>query len=353
MAESSERELKKCRDCGLVKPVSEFWRRKQSPDGWALYCKVCFRLRNAASYRGRLAVQGKKARPYRSHSDVPPGMKYCANCGETKPVSEFGQNRANKSGLAYYCKPCHNKVMAANKQKIHGSTRSYHLKRRYGLTAEDVAERQMLQLRRCLICLKEAALHVDHDHACGNLRGLLCFSCNNGLGQFKDDPDTLRKAADYLEGTDFVDGPIVLKITAAGEATAERPSAEQRLRRHYKLSARYGIGLDEVERMIEEQGGVCAICRSAAPRDVDHDHETGEVRGILCSPCNTGMGLFKDDAHHLRDAATYLEGTAADPELYQWSRFVRVVVGHAPGLRPQRSRLEELMAEMVREFGAN
>jgi hypothetical protein len=72
--------------------------------------------------------------------------------------------------------------MAEIKQKIHGSTRSYHLKRRYGLTAEDVAERQMSQAHRCLICPKEATLHVDHDHAGGEFRGLLCFNCNNGLG---------------------------------------------------------------------------------------------------------------------------------------------------------------------------
>jgi recombination endonuclease VII len=125
------------------------------------------------------------------------------------------------------------------------------------------------------------------------------------------------------------------------------------LRRHYKLITRYGIGLGEVERMIEEQGGVCAICRSAAPRDVDHDHETGEVRGILCSPCNSGMGLFKDNARRLRDAAAYLEGAMATPNTYLVLRSSLMRQGRAPGLRPQASRLEGLMAEMIRESGAN
>jgi hypothetical protein len=199
--------------------------------------------------------------------------------------------------------------MAENKRKIHGSTRSYHLKRRYGLTAEEVAGHQMMQLRRCLICLKEAKLHVDHDHASGKFRGLLCFSCNNGPGQFNDDPDTLRNAADYLDGTDSLAEPVAFEILATDEAAPER-SAEQRLRRHYRLTERYGVGLDQVERMIEEQGGGCAICRSAAPRDVDHDHETGEVRGILCSPCNSGMSLFKDDAGHGTDAAVVGVGAA-------------------------------------------
>ncbi|HEX6472390.1 MAG TPA: endonuclease domain-containing protein, partial [Streptosporangiaceae bacterium] len=271
---------KKCHDCGIVKPASEFWRRNQSPDGLALYCKECFGLRNAASYRGRLAAAGKEARTYRRHSAVPPGMKYCAKCGETKPLSEFGRNRANKSGLVDYCRPCHNAATAETKRKIYGSERSYLLMRRYGLTADAVAERQMVQLDRCLICRREATLHVDHDHATGKVRGLLCFNCNNGLGQFRDDPERLRRAADYLDGIELPYEAAGTETVIPGEEPA-KPSTERLLRRHYKLTARYGIGLDEVERMIEEQGGVCPVCRSAAPRDVDHDHETGEVRGVL------------------------------------------------------------------------
>jgi hypothetical protein len=280
-------------------------------------------------------------------------MKYCSSCGEMKALDKFGRNSSKKSGLADYCRPCHNEIMAKIKQKIHGSVRSYHLKRRYGLTAEDVAERQLLQRCRCLICLKETELHVDHDHASGRFRGLLCFSCNNGLGQFKDDPDTLRKAADYLDAVELPAQRIIVEAAAADVAVAEPSAEQQRLRRHYKLSARYGIGLDEVERMIQEQGGVCAICRSVAPRDVDHDHVTGEVRGILCSSCNSGMGLYKDDARLLRAAAAYLAGTTGTPDTYLVSRAVMVINGRAPGLEPRRSGLEGLMAEMIREFGAN
>lgn len=355
MAESSGQRTKRCRDCGVVKPVSEFWRRKQSPDGWALYCKECFGLRNAASYRGQLAVQGKKARPYRRYSAVPPGMKYCANCGETKLISEFGRNRANKSGLAYYCKPCHNRVMAEIKQKNHGSVRSYHLKRRYGLTEQEVAGHEGRQLGRCLICQGEATLHVDHDHTNGNFRGLLCFNCNNGLGQFKDDPVLLRRAADYLDD-ELWDEPGAWVVDLSGQDGAQRPARShpvgRELRRHYKLTARYGLGLDEVERMIEEQGGVCPICRSAEPRDVDHDHDTGEVRGILCPSCNTGMGQFKDNAGYLRHAAAYLEGTAArDPDLAARAVFVVDLPPHAAARAA--SRAEARLAELLAESGAN
>jgi len=50
----------------------------------------------------------------------------------------------------------------------------------------------------CAICNTAPAKHVDHDHATGKVRALLCFNCNGGLGQFKDDPAVLRAAADYV-----------------------------------------------------------------------------------------------------------------------------------------------------------
>nr|WP_308440241.1 endonuclease VII domain-containing protein [Streptomyces mashuensis] len=52
----------------------------------------------------------------------------------------------------------------------------------------------------CCICLSARPVHVDHCHATDKVRGVLCFSCNAALGQFKDRPDALRRAADYLEG---------------------------------------------------------------------------------------------------------------------------------------------------------
>jgi len=55
----------------------------------------------------------------------------------------------------------------------------------------------------CLICgvlLTVVNLHTDHDHATGVVRGLLCINCNQGLGQFKDSPELLMRAATYLKG---------------------------------------------------------------------------------------------------------------------------------------------------------
>lgn len=66
------------------------------------------------------------------------------------------------------------------------------------------AERDELiasQMGVCLVCLSAPAVHVDHDHETGKVRGVLCFSCNAALGQFKDRPDVIRRAAAYVEGT--------------------------------------------------------------------------------------------------------------------------------------------------------
>ena len=93
-------------------------------------------------------------------------------------------------------------------------------------------------------------------------------------------------------------------------ATPERKRA---LRNGYYRRT-FGITTDDVDALIEKQGGVCAICGRAPTRlaswHVDHCHETGIVRGILCIDCNQGIGKFHEDPQRLRDAAAYLEGAS-------------------------------------------
>lgn len=107
-------------------------------------------------------------------------------------------------------------------------------------------------------------------------------------------------------------------------------NAEQRVRRDaraevrakyltasaaYSLRARYSLTPSEVLRLASVQNGVCGICGSP-PRDpsqrrgglhIDHDHETGVVRGLLCEPCNQGLGFFKDSTARLEAAVAYLQ----------------------------------------------
>ncbi len=73
---------------------------------------------------------------------------------------------------------------------------------------------------------------------------------------------------------------------------------------------RYGISLNDYDLMLEEQGGVCAICGTDDPRasrfHIDHNHGTGKVRGLLCATCNQGIGLLQDSPFVLSQALNYL-----------------------------------------------
>jgi hypothetical protein len=84
--------------------------------------------------------------------------------------------------------------------------------------------------------------------------------------------------------------------------------------RHYHLTRRYGISAAHAQELIDAQGGVCAICRERAPDHVDHDHVTGQVRGMLCLPCNTGLGHFNDDVEVMAKAIDYLNRWKGEPD---------------------------------------
>ena len=76
--------------------------------------------------------------------------------------------------------------------------------------------------------------------------------------------------------------------------------------RHYRLRDRYGIGASEVAALIETQGGVCAICRRNPAVQVDHNHSTTKVRGVLCDGCNGALGAFHEDRALILRAIAYL-----------------------------------------------
>jgi hypothetical protein len=88
------------------------------------------------------------------------------------------------------------------------------------------------------------------------------------------------------------------------------PAAKARYIRDANLKALYGINLVQYERLLEQQGGVCAICgrppRSRPVLDVDHDHLTGVVRGLLCGNCNRAVGLLDDNPELFDKARAYI-----------------------------------------------
>lgn len=88
------------------------------------------------------------------------------------------------------------------------------------------------------------------------------------------------------------------------------PLTYTRQKRDRQLQRRYGITQDDYEKLLADQGGACAICRSPEPEhralDVDHCHVTGRVRGLLCNPCNRALGKFRDNIPRIVAAVAYL-----------------------------------------------
>ena len=100
---------------------------------------------------------------------------------------------------------------------------------------------------------------------------------------------------------------------ACQKAYQQRKPVTKKRRKERILKKKFNMGMEDYERKLSEQRGCCAICSAPEPgcdREyfaVDHDHDTGMVRGLLCSRCNPGLGYFKDDPELLKAAASYLE----------------------------------------------
>jgi len=146
-------------------------------------------------------------------------MTQCKKCGDTD-ISHF-YIRKSRNQPFNKCKKCclegdranYKNNLSRRKKKIESlqirkkqdplfERRSF-LKFRYGLSIDDYDKLLLAQNKCCAICgLSEeklgSILFVDHDHVSGKIRGLLCDSCNKGLGMFKDNAEILKKAIEYL-----------------------------------------------------------------------------------------------------------------------------------------------------------
>ena len=118
-------------------------------------------------------------------------------------------------------------------------------------------------------------------------------------------------AAWYQNNKDHVKARV--KVWAQGhpeQNKASKQAWEQRNPR-YGVLKKYHITSAAYDQLFEEQGGCCAVCGTTSPTpraffDVDHDHQTGQVRGLLCRSCNIMVGLAGDSIFTLRNACNYL-----------------------------------------------
>lgn len=122
--------------------------------------------------------------------------KVCAKCSLEKPLSAFHRQPKGPRGRHSYCATCANAVQKASRVKNNTPEQRtrWNLKTRYGLTPADVEDMKASQGGACAICKSALArFHIDHSHATGRVRGLLCHRCNVALAHVED--DAFRTAA--------------------------------------------------------------------------------------------------------------------------------------------------------------
>lgn len=189
-----EDRTKVCNICRVAKPLDAFPRRRGVKDGRGPYCSPCRKIK-----------YGDPIRASKAHIQPPEsGQQTCRVCRETKDLSEFHWQR-DKGRHAYICKSCR----SAREKAAHAANperrRANVIRIKYGMSLADYDDLLARQGGGCAMCGATTnpdgpSLAVDHCHATGAVRGILCGPCNKGIGLLKDDPALLARGVEYLRG---------------------------------------------------------------------------------------------------------------------------------------------------------
>ena len=148
------------------------------------YCETCDYLLDDRGHCGECLMEDNN-------------YKLCGRCQKQLPLSSFAKNRAKTDGLQERCRECRSDHYKESNYLT--TARDNTLKRKYGIGQADYECMLEEQNNSCAICQSGGPLVVDHCHTTGTVRGLLCSSCNLGLGIFKDNVSTLKSAMEYLK----------------------------------------------------------------------------------------------------------------------------------------------------------
>ncbi len=141
--------------------------------------------------------------------------------------------------------------------------------------------------------MKNAICHPDRKLQAHGL----CGSCY-----------TLEWKAERIKNPEWREKHLEVRRNNYARRKKENPERESEKARIYLLK-QYNLTLDDYNKMAQSQDFKCQICRNEEFLHVDHDHNTGKVRGLLCRKCNTGLGLFQDSDEFLQLASEYLRRT--------------------------------------------
>ena len=134
-------------------------------------------------------------------------MNLCKGC-RVELISGVNWPPSCKKHSDYWCRVCRNERAKQwrkdNPERKRQYEKQFMLKQRYGLSYTQYTQMFIDQEYQCSICKQEVLpdtknAHVDHNHTTGKVRAILCNSCNTGLGKFKESPELLQQAIQYLE----------------------------------------------------------------------------------------------------------------------------------------------------------
>jgi len=153
-------------------------------------------------------------------------------------------------------------------------------------TKEDIRLQNIEQKKTCVVCKKI----VSYDGFFKNKRN------QDGLS-FRCKPCSSR-VEEYINNRE--------KILHQNRVVYHK-NKDRKKQAQYRYKFKYGIGIDEYYKMVEEQGNKCLICETTGNKlQVDHCHETGIIRGLLCRKCNIAIGLFKESEKNILNALWYV-----------------------------------------------
>jgi len=257
--------------------------------------------------------------------------KFCKDCGLELSVKDFYKNSTGIMGLQSYCKTHDKERSKKAKQKRRQSSLirfEDYLRQEYNITLAWYFRLLFRQECHCAICKTDAPgrnkqhFSIDHNHLTGQIRGLLCHSCNTGLGLFYDKVQSLQNSINYLESKPLnLDNYKLINVN-----TIINKRSLQQFNRRFLKEFPTCNSFKEINyrKLLEIQNNKCAICFRVYNKQlhIDHDHTNGVIRGLLCGNCNRAIGLFKDDSNLIIEAIHYLQQRSKLCQMFQG--FVRV-----------------------------
>lgn len=233
--------------------------------------------------------------------------KVCRKCSISQPFHQFHRSSNHKYGYKNTCKTCTRQIWKEYR------------------TRPEFIERQKINNRRKYKRYCEAPVFVEEKQCstCKIIKPASEFRKNtgsrDGLRSQCRDCIHIKEAAQW-QGLKVDPEKYRQHLDRMNQFTYDRYRTDEGYLKtlDYRLRSKFGITLDDYNQMLDIQNHVCAICGGTngdQRLQVDHDHVTGAIRGLLCRGCNSGLGHFRDSSQLIAAALEYLSGETNDPKI--------------------------------------